>query len=92
MASKLTEDKGVKTIEELMEEDVSYTAPYGATADEQPIFVAVNGDSVRIQRGETVTIKRKFYEVLRNAAEQERASKRYQRLAQQGALNPVINL
>ena len=40
------------------EEYVEYTAPYAADLrDETPVFVAVNGESLRIKRGETVRIK-----------------------------------
>ncbi len=75
-----------------MEEYVEYTAPYGADlADTTPIFVAVNGESLRIKRGETVRIKRKFLEALRLAAAQEREALRYQRQAA-GAAGPLAEL
>ena len=68
-----------------MEELVEYTAPYNADlSDATPIFVAVNGESLRIRRGETVFIKRKFLEALRLAAEQEREAIRYQKQAAAG--------
>ena len=69
-----------------MEEYVEYTAPYAADlSDMTPIFVAVNGESIRIRRGQTVRIKRKFLEALRLASEQERAAMRYQRQAASAA-------
>ncbi len=74
------------TITDPMEEYVEYTAPYAADLrDETPVFVAVNGESLRIKRGETVRIKRKFLEALRCASEQERAAMRYQRQAASAA-------
>lgn len=69
-----------------MEELVEYTAPYNADlSDATPVFVAVNGETLRIRRGETVSIKRKFLEALRCASEQERAAIRYQRQAASAA-------
>ena len=66
-----------------MEEYVDYTAPLGADPEHsRPIIVAVNGESIRIQRGETVSIKRKFVEVLRNAQAQEMAAYRARMQAQ----------
>ena len=37
---------------------------------QKPIVVGVNGEIIRIKRGETVKIKRKFVEVLDNANKQ----------------------
>ncbi len=56
-----------------MEELVSYTAPCAPRGRRQDILAAVNGEFIRIRRGETVQIKRKFLEVLENAAQQEKA-------------------
>lgn len=79
MASKLTEDKDEKkTIEQYMEEDVEYTAPFSANPQEREIIVSVNGDFLRIKRGETVTIKRKHLEAIRNADRQRAAAYKYQ--------------
>lgn len=36
------------------------------------VFVSVNGETILIQRGVPVKIKRKFYEVLKNSMEQEK--------------------
>lgn len=85
MASKLTESTE-KTIAERMEEYVEYEAPLTANPDERDVIVAVNGETLRIKRGEKVQIKRKFLEVLRNADAQRRAAVRYQR-EQQNLLN-----
>ena len=75
-----------------MEALVEYTAPYAADlSDMTPVFVAVNGETLRIRRGETVKIKRKFLEALRCAAEQEREAMRYQRQAA-SASGPLANM
>lgn len=47
---------------------VPYTAPFiPGSKKQKPIVVIVNGEIIRIRRGETVKIKRKFLEVLENA-------------------------
>lgn len=40
------------------------------------VFVAVNGESVQIKRGETVSVKRKFAEVLEQSERQDMATSR----------------
>ncbi len=75
-----------------MEALVPFAAPFAADPnDAAPIFVAVNGETLRIRRGETVRIKRKFLEALRLAAAQERAAVRYQRQAA-GAAGPIAEM
>lgn len=96
MATKLTETKAeqeaTKTIEEIMEEYVEYEAPMTANPDERDILVAVNGETLRIKRGERVQIKRKFLEVLRQADEQRRSAIRYQREQQHAAAQAVAKM
>ena len=57
-----------------MEELVEYTAPLLPHLKKRDILVGVNGELLRIQRGVTVKIKRKYYEALQNAAAQEFAA------------------
>lgn len=57
-----------------MEELVEYTAPLLPNLKKRDILVGVNGETLRIKRGITVRIKRKFYEALQNAAAQEFAA------------------
>ena len=57
-----------------MEELVDYTAPLLPNLKKRDILVGVNGETLRIKRGVTVKIKRKFYEALQNAAAQEFAA------------------
>lgn len=53
------------------EEEVEYTAHLiPGVKVQKPIVVGVNGEIIRIKRGETVKIKRKFVEVLDNANKQ----------------------
>lgn len=56
------------------EELVEYTAPLAGMEKRRDILVAVNGETIRIKRGQTVQIKRKFKEALDNAARQEYAA------------------
>ena len=56
------------------EEFVMYTAPLAPGNERQDIFVGVNGESIRIMRGQPVRIKRKFVKVLEAAARQEMAA------------------
>lgn len=81
-------EREVQNIEDRMNELVEFTAPYSADInDNTPIFVQVNGESLRIMRGETVTIKRKFLEAIRDSLAQERAAIQYQRVQQKALLN-----
>ena len=57
------------------EELVDFTAPMDPTGAKRDVLLAVNGETVRIQRGSTVRVKRKFLEVWNNAAEQTMAAR-----------------
>ena len=47
---------------------VTYNAPFiPGSKTQKPVVAIVNGEMIRIKRGETVKIKRKFLEVLDNA-------------------------
>lgn len=82
-----------KTYAERMEEYVDFETPLTADPDERDILVAVNGETLRIRRGERVQIQRKFLEVLRNAEAQRRAAVRYQRQQQRGlAAGPLAEM
>ena len=52
------------------EELVEYTAPLLGPDGARDLFIAVNGESVRIKRGVRVKLRRKFYEALQNAEHQ----------------------
>lgn len=62
-----SEQNKVKPGEELVE----YTAPLMPGMGTQDVVVGVNGEMIRIKRGETVKIKRKFVNALNNAAKQQ---------------------
>ena len=53
-----------------MEELVEFTAPLLGAEGHRDIFVAVNGESLRIKRGVPVMIRRKFLEAIENARQQ----------------------
>lgn len=56
------------------EELVDYTAPLLPGGKQKDIFCSVNGENCVIKRGVQVEIKRKFYEVLMHAQEQQLAA------------------
>ena len=68
------------------EELVDFTAPMDPTGAKRDILLAVNGETVRIKRGSTVRIKRKFLEVWDNAAAQTMAARAAMERAQEGTL------
>ena len=68
------------------EELVDFTAPMDPAGAKRDILLAVNGETVRIQRGSTVRIKRKFLEVWNNASVQAMAARAAMERAQEGAL------
>ncbi len=74
------------------EELVSYTAPLLPWRNERDIFVSVNGESIRIKRGETVQIRRKFLEVIENAQRQEGAAYAYMAEAKRAVDKPMAAL
>lgn len=53
------------------DELVEYTAPLLPGMGTQDVIAGVNGEIIRIKRGETVKIKRKFVNALNNAAKQQ---------------------
>ena len=52
------------------EELVDYTAPLLGPDGARDLFIAVNGESVRLKRGVPVKLRRKFLEALQNAEHQ----------------------
>ena len=49
---------------------VDYTAPLLGPDGPRDLFIAVNGESVRLKRGVPVKLRRKFLEALQNAEQQ----------------------
>ena len=75
-----------------MEELVEYTAPLLPDLKKQEVICAVNGEIIRVQRGETVKIKRKFVKALERAAKQEVAAMRGRIAMQQQANKPLAGM
>ncbi|MBQ9413113.1 MAG: hypothetical protein IJU29_08475 [Oscillospiraceae bacterium] len=50
--------------------------PLLGAGERQDLFVGCNGETIRIRRGESVKIKRKFLEVLEHTRQQELADYR----------------
>lgn len=75
-----------------MEEVVEYTAPLLPGVKKQDILVAVNSETIRIQRGVPVKIKRKFVKALEYAAKQEFASMRTNIDLQEQSKKPTASM
>lgn len=75
-----------------MEELVEYTAPLLPDLKKQEVICAVNGEIIRVQRGETVKIKRKFVKALERASKQEVAAMRGRIAMQQQANKPLAGM
>lgn len=73
------------------EELVDYIAPL-LDPKSPDILVAVNGETIRIMRGQPVRIKRKFLEVLMNAQSQEFAAYQYMQAAQKQGEQALANM
>ncbi len=74
------------------DELVEYTAPLMPGETKRDIFVAVNGESIRIKRGETVKIKRKFLNALNDASKQQYAAYQSSMKAQEQGKKPLANM
>lgn len=81
-------DKATDPNEELVE----YTAPLMGRTDSRDIVVGVNGEFIRILRGETVQIKRKFLLVLQNAEKQEMEAYKAQMAAQKASAKALADM
>lgn len=87
-----TKTKSTENVGDPMEELVEYMAPVILGKTDRSIFVSVNGENIRIQRGKTVRIKRKFVEVLEHAAEQEMAAETYMDAAKQSSAKALAEI
>lgn len=74
------------------EELVDFTAPMDPTGERQDILLSVNGETIRVKRGSTVRIKRKFLEVWNNAAAQTMAARAAMERAQEGSRAPALEM
>ena len=90
MTEEIEKIEEVKT--DPMEELVEYTAPLLPDLKKQEVICAVNGEIIRVQRGETVKIKRKFVKALERATKQEVAAMRGRLAMQQQANKPLAGM
>nr|DAJ54715.1 MAG TPA: hypothetical protein [Caudoviricetes sp.] len=82
----------VKKTADPNEELVEYTAPLMGHGDSRDVVVGVNGEFIRIMRGETVKIKRKFLLVLQNAEKQEMDAYKAQMAAQKSSAKALADM
>lgn len=75
-----------------MEELVDYTAPLLPNLKKRDILVGVNGETLRIKRGVPVKIKRKFFNALQNAAQQEFAALEARQEIQKQGEKPLASM
>lgn len=74
------------------EELVDFTAPYDPTGAAREILLSVNGETVRVKRGETVKLKRKFVEVWENANAQTAAARMTMEKAMESGKTPLLEM
>ncbi len=74
------------------EELVDFTAPYDPTGEKRDIFLAVNGETLRVKRGETVQIKRKFVEAWNNSLAQTIEARRAREKAKDQAKAAMMDM
>ena len=73
------------------EEYVDFLIPRAAPED-RPVFLGVNGESIRVAPGEPVRVKRKFAEVYLAAQAQERAAAETCRRAREASKKALADL
>ncbi len=74
------------------EELVDFTAPYDPTGAARDILLAVNGETVRVQRGTTVKLRRKFVQAWNDANAQTACARMTMDKARQGGKTPLLEL
>ncbi len=73
------------------EEYVDFLIPR-TTPEDRPVFLGVNGESVRVAPGEPVRVKRKFAEVYFAAQAQERAAFENRQRAREASRKALADL
>ena len=81
-----------KIVSDPMEELVEFTAPYDPTGAQRDILLSVNGETIRVKRGSTVQIKRKFVQLWEDANAQSAAARMTMEKASQGGKTPLLEM
>ena len=71
MSEQKTETNKTSSVKAKSDNLVAYTAPLLPGQERQDLVVGVNGQFIRIRRGECVRIEPKFVHVLENAQRQQ---------------------
>lgn len=74
------------------EEVVEFYAPLDPTGKLRDLVLGVNGQLIRVKRGSTVKIKRKFVEVYQNSEAQTMAAVEAKEKAEKAAQGPIMSL
>lgn len=74
------------------EELVDYMVPRMYGEKERDLVVAVNGEGIRIKKGERVQIKRKFVEAIEHSLRQRDSAQDAMDRAQEASKRPVAEL
>lgn len=77
---------------EPMEELVDFTAPFDPADSRGEVLLGVNGQVVRVKRGESVRIKRKFLQAWENANAQAAAARAVMDQARQSGRAPLLEM
>ena len=81
-----------KNMNDPMEELVEFTAPYDPTGAQRDILLGVNGETIRVKRGSTVSVKRKFVQLWEDANAQSAAARMTMEKASQGGKAPLLEM
>ena len=81
-----------KVVNDPMEELVDFTAPYDPTGAQRDILLSVNGETIRVKRGSTVQVKRKFVQLWEDANAQSAAARVAMEKASQGGKTPLLEM
>lgn len=85
-------EKKVDAEMDIMEELVDFTAPFDPAGNRGELLLGVNGQVVRVKRGETVRIKRKFVRAWENANAQAAAARAAMDKARQSVRAPLLEM
>lgn len=75
-----------------MEELVDFTAPFDPTDSRGEVLLGVNGQVVRVKRGATVRLKRKFVQAWEDANAQAAAARETMDRARRSGRAPMLEM